>query len=280
MDEFKDVFLKKYPRYGRILDMYEESTGVECTFNSITKPRLYKFVNFVSDKVARSSAKTYCAMFKSVLNLYSDVVNLPKGFEDILSVKKDVSQNTWLDDSEIMRIMSCPTCNEVESIVKNSFLLGCMTGARHSDYTCFSTDNIIDGRLTYISKKTHIKSEIPVAPAVLRILEENNNTGISGKMVSDVSFNNNIRSICKRCGINERLKLYKGGKYVEGEKWEFISSHTARRSFATNLYLRGADLYAISKLMGHASVTQTEGYISCGLRNLPENVLNYFFSFR
>lgn len=94
--------------------------------------------------------------------------------------------------------------------------------------------------------------------------------------VSDPTFNNNIRNICRKTGITEAVKIFKAGKEVEGEKWEFVSSHTARRSFATNLYLRGADLYSISQMMGHASVEMTQNYLCCGLREQSAQVMEYF----
>ena len=40
-----------------------------------------------------------------------------------------------------------------------------------------------------------------------------------------------------------------------------ISPHTFRRSFATLLYQKGAQLMTIQKLLGHSSVQTTEGYI-------------------
>ncbi|WP_240052269.1 tyrosine-type recombinase/integrase, partial [Bacteroides intestinalis] len=79
-----------------------------------------------------------------------------------------------------------------------------------------------------------------------------------------------------KAGITEAVKVFKAGKEVEGEKWEFVSSHTARRSFATNLYLRGADLYSISQMMGHASVEMTQNYLCCGLREQSAQVMEYF----
>ena len=130
-----------------------------------------------------------------------------------------------------------------------------------------------------MSKKSHTRAEIPLSPVVERIIEDNEANDLTGE-VSDVTFYKTIRVICKNVGIDERVKLYQAGKYIGGEKWAFISSHTARRSFATNLYLRGADLYLISKLMGHSSVSMTEGYIVCGLRDLPEKVLQYFQTFK
>ena len=45
------------------------------------------------------------------------------------------------------------------------------------------------------------------------------------------------------------------------EKWELVSSRTARRSFATNLVKKGANIRAVQMLLGHSSVSVTEKYI-------------------
>ncbi len=111
----------------------------------------------------------------------------------------------------------------------------------------------------------------PLKPIVKELL-----TNLPKEEVSDPTFNNNIRNICRKAGITEAVKVFKAGKEVEGEKWEFVSSHTARRSFATNLYLRGADLYSISQMMGHASVEMTQNYLCCGLREQSAQVMEYF----
>ena len=275
----KTAFTEKYPKYGRILDMFEEANGCLAEWENISKPRLAKFVAFMSERLARTSVKTYCAMIKSVLNLYNDDVELPKGYEAILSPKNDVSQQTWLTDKEIGKLLCYEPKNDTERLVKNQFCIGALTGARHSDYCRFTNENIIGESLVYISQKSHVKAEIPICPAVCRILKENESYGLKGKTISAPTFNDTIRSVCRMSGISERIKLYQAGELTEGEKWEYVTSHTARRSFATNLYLRGADLYSISVLMGHSSTAMTERYIVCGLRKMPENVIAYFTQF-
>lgn len=280
MNDLRTAFTEKYPKYSNILDMYEEANDCTATWENITKLRLAKFVCFLNDSLARSSVKTYCAMLKSIFNLYEEEVKLPNGYGDILSIKKDVSQNTWLNDSEIERIIAYTPANITERLVKNQFIMGCVTGARQSDYINFTRENIIGERVVYVSIKTHIRADVPLSPLVERLMAENEMFYLTGKEVSGPTFNKIIREICRKVGINERLKLYRAGEFMEGEKYEFISSHTARRSFATNLYLRGADLYSISKMMGHKSVTMTEGYIVCGLRDLSDNILNYFKKFK
>jgi integrase/recombinase XerD len=47
----------------------------------------------------------------------------------------------------------------------------------------------------------------------------------------------------------------------QAEIKKHITPHTFRRSFATLLYQKGAQLMTIQKLLGHASVQTTEGYI-------------------
>lgn len=280
MITLRQAFEKKYPKYIKIIDRFQEATGCECEWDNITKANLYEFANYMTDKVARTSARTYMAMFKSVLNLYADSVQLPKGWDDVLAVKKDVSQNVFLNEKEIKKIIGYKPTSRNEQIVRCLFLLSCLTGARHSDAMNFTESNIEDGMLVYVSKKTHIEARIPVAPIVHDIISEITANNLRGDEMSDPTYNSNIRSICKAVGINSNVKLYNGGAYQEGEKWEFVASHTARRSFATNLYQRGADLYSISKLMGHASTQQTESYIVGGIRELPDKVLSFFSNFK
>ena len=51
-----------------------------------------------------------------------------------------------------------------------------------------------------------------------------------------------------------------------------------KKKLCHNLYLRGADLYSISRMMGHSSVTMTEGYVVCGLREQSKEVFGVFLS--
>lgn len=280
METLREAFNSKYPAYSdRILDKFEKANNCKADWENITKPNLSKFVTSLQREVARSSARTYGAMFKSVLNLYSDVVELPRGFNEILTVKKDVSQNVYLTDDEVQKIIEYEPENDTERVVRNQFILGCLTGARNSDYIMFNRENIFGKTLKYVSKKTHIEAEIPLSPVVKRIIQENENYGFVGQEFSNVWFNNIIQEICRKVDITEKIKLYQGGKYITGEKYTFVGSHTARRSFATNLYLRGADLYLISRFMGHASVEQSKNYICANIEELSEEVSGFFNNF-
>ncbi len=276
MKTFKEAFVAKYPKYGKlVMDFAKANDLNEVEWQDMTKVNLANFVDYLTENVAPSSAKTYCAMLKAVLSLYSDEVALPKDFAKVLSLRGCPSQNTWLTDDEIYKLIAYNPESPTEHLVRNQFVLEAVTGARHSDVIKFTRKNIVDDTLVYVSRKTHIKASIPLAPVVVRFLKE---IDFISREVSTVTFNLILREICRKNGITEQVKLYRHGVDCEGEKWQFISSHSGRRSFASNLYLRGADLLAISKLMGHTDVKMTQGYIVCPPR-LNDEILNYFKQF-
>lgn len=268
---FKQAFLRKYPKYKMVLKYMNESLGHEFGWKDFTKLNIIDFIDHISDKVAQSSQKTYCAMIKSVLNVYSESIEIPcRSYASILTVKNVKSSNTWLTEEELSRLISYDPANELEKSVRNQFIIGAYTGCRHSDFMKLDKTNIVNNCIVYVSHKTNTQACIPLKPIVMEYLSSDL------KEYSDVTFNRTIRSICHKCGINEQIKLFQAGKEEIGEKWEFISSHTARRSFATNLYLLGLDIFTISKMMGHSSVEMTTRYIVCQLKDLPENVMKYF----
>lgn len=274
-----DAYRKKYPNYAdKTKERFVTATGCDFTWTNMTKSNLYDYVNFLKSVMAKSSARTMCAMLKSVLRTYEDEITLPKNWEDAIYVKKEASQQVFLSDDEIKMVSNYNPTTEKERIVKTMFLLGCLTGARHSDFLKFSKANITqEGFLRYVSIKTHIEAIVPIAPMVNRLIDDL--SAIKDTSMADTTFNRILRDICQSVGIDSECTLYRRGEFSTSNKCCFVSSHTARRSFATNLYLRGADLYSISKMMGHSSVDMTAGYICCGLRNLSPEVKDYFEQF-
>ena len=237
MKDLRIAFLAKYPKYEIILNMYSRANDCPATWENLSKVRLQTFVDYMEERLAPNSVRQYAAKLKAVLNLYNEEVELPKDYNKILSVKNVRSTNVWLTDEELERIITYAPKNTNEQLVRTQFLIGAFTGCRHSDYTRLNNRNIVGGMISYVSLKTKTHATVPLKPIVKELL----------------------------------TNLPK-----EGEKWEFVSSHTARRSFATNLYLRGADLYSISQMMGHASVEMTQNYLCCGLREQSAQVMEYF----
>lgn len=277
MITFKEAFLEKYPERGAVLRYFEEATKKKCVFKEFTSYNLNKFRTFMLENsgLCRKSVRRYLTWFSIVLAMFEEEVELPKNWRKYLYVSDDISQHVFLTEDEILRITQYKPKDELEKYIKTSFLLGALTGARHSDYMNFTAKNIRDGWLNYVSQKTKKEANIPASGMIMKLIKNKPKP----MDVSETTINNVIRRICKAVGLNQEIQLYQKGKYITKEKWEFVTSHSSRRSFATNLYLRGADMYQIMKLMGHSNTTTTEGYICCGLRTLSNEVMGFFEKF-
>lgn len=186
-----------------------------------------------------------------------------------IKIQKEETDKVYLTVEEL-KLLSDIELSGIEATVRDLFLLGAYTGARVSDFTQFTIDNLNDGVLKYMQQKTGKKVSIPVNQTVIDIL----NRGV--RVVTRVEVNRTIKVVCKKAGINStdvyfKRRYGKIDKEVK-EKWEMVQSHTARRSFATNLALAGASLIYIQKLLGHTKVSMTEKYIACDLSDMDKDI--------
>lgn len=288
----QQAFLAKYPKNGILAEKWHLATGTPFAWESLSKPNMSRFADWLCTNVAQSSAKTYCAQLKAVINLYSDELNLPKGWDKVLSVKNDVSEQIYLTDEELRRVIEYSPDTLTEAVVQQQFVLSALVGARHGDIVRLTEANIRDGYICYVSEKTHIKAQVPLAEVAHKILSGNYahrpHDDFFGfekfayrKTVADTTFNDTLRRICKLCDIDDNLTLYKRGKTITAPKWTFASSHLGRRTCATLLYLHGCDIYSISRILAHQSVEMTaRKYIMAPLRDLSEDVLGYFGQYK
>lgn len=282
MKTLKEALLERYPKNGKIAEKWEQATGTPFDWQSLTKPNMSRFVSWLTSDIAQSSARQYCAKLKAVIELYSDEIEIPRDWRKVLTIKDDESQHIYLTEDEIRRIIEYRPDTLTEATVQQQFILGCLTGARHSDYSRFTEANVTDeGNLVYVSQKTHIKASLPLSPVASKILFAKGTPFAKAylRSVSDPTFNEVIRRICNLCDIDQTITIYRRGEFATMRKFEAVSSHTSRRSFCTNLYLRCRDLLLVSRLAGHTDTHMTERYVCCGLESMTDVALAYFAQF-
>ena len=183
------------------------------------------------------------------------------------------SQHIYLSEQEVEVIHYYYPQTEREQFVKKVFMIEALTGARNVDSLRMRRDNCNEqtDSITYISQKTKTQISLPVHRWLMQYLVDKTDLEISPQ-----AFNDTLRGICEKCGFNEELTLYVRDQWVTGPKWIFVSSHTGRRSFATNLFIRGADPSLIAKYMGHSSPDITIKSYIVGYRQADERVLSFF----
>lgn len=199
------------------------------------------------------------------------------------------TDGTYLKQSELDRLYRFDLSdNPRREQVRDVFVLGCYTAQRVSDYTRITSEMITDlengsKALSFIQTKGKNKVVIPAHPVVLEILAKyGGNVPDLGKNPENI-VNNHIKAICEAAGINERYVSTKGegGHTVtqSGPKWEFVASHTARRTGVTLMHLAGMDVHKIAGVSGHKDIKQLQKYIKASKAESAEVISgNSFFA--
>ena len=110
-----------------------------------------------------------------------------------------------------------------------------------------------------ITQKTKELVYIPCHPVVLQIFDKyQHNLNKLPYTISNQKFNDYIKDVCKLAGLSEKGRL---SNDINLELWQCISSHTARRSMATNYYLQGFPVIDLMKITGHRTEKAFMRYI-------------------
>lgn len=137
--------------------------------------------------------------------------------------------------------------------VRDLFMIGCYTGLRVSDYNNIKQHHIKGDFIDLYQHKTGQRVVIPIHHTVKEILTKYD--GKTPPRISDQKINLYIKEICKAAGMSEQVEKQrtKGGAKVANvvEKWQLVTSHTARRSFASNMTKAGIPIQQIMQITGH-----------------------------
>jgi integrase len=134
---------------------------------------------------------------------------------------------------------------------------------RFGDWNSLSNADITDDTLTVMTHKTNKKVVIPLHPFVKAIIEKYN--GTLPNAIDKAHCLVHIRKCGELAGINEEVVLNRieGGRSIEirEPKYKLIMNHTARRSFATNMYLKNIPIVSIMAITGHTTEANFLKYI-------------------
>lgn len=262
----KPVCYKMQREYQRTFDYLKEFAGKKkLDFVDIDLEFHQDFVKFLKEKnLALNTVGKKIQTLKIFLNTATDsgINNYTKYKSDKFVAPSEETEQIYLTLEELGSIAAVELPTKELDQIRDLFLIGAWTGLRFSDWGKVS-DNIKDGRLRIKQQKTGKPVVIRLFDTVLNIIKKYN--GSPPRVPTNQHMNRTIKEIARLAGINDevRSEITRGNLTVtkSHEKWELVSTHTARRSFATNMYNMGAPTRAIMKVTGHKTEEAFKRYI-------------------
>lgn len=229
----------------------------------------YKAYFITEKKLKVNTAGKHIQLLKTILNeaaemgLHTNTAHRGKRFVTL----REEADNIYLTAEEVdalerLNLEDHPRLDRVRDL----FLIGIHTGQRFSDYSRINPEMIgQDGFIHLIQVKTKNKVAIPLHPTVQRIFEKYTDTSLPE--ISEQKFNAYVKeigqlipSLCK----STPKSFTQGGIAVTQnlERWKQLSSHTARRTFATLWYRSGkVPAITIMAITGHTTEKNFLRYI-------------------
>ena len=256
---------------NKLLD-YQKSTKVKLDFKEMDINFYYSFYKyFVENGYSDNYFGSIIQNLKTLLHdaVRRKVTTYVEFKNPSFKVIETETDAIYLTEQEL-DILSKLVLNFTLDNCRRAFIIGAFCGLRYSDLKLIDDTSFSTGVLRYRQQKTGKLVKVPLHPIVAKYLK------LGLPKVGDQSyFNKNIKLVCKVAQFNDKVKLIKyiGGRRIESTsaKWELVKSHTMRRSFVTNLHIRGSPSKIIMELSGHLTLKNFEKYLRCTLKEDSSN---------
>ncbi|MDR1930138.1 MAG: site-specific integrase [Treponema sp.] len=160
------------------------------------------------------------------------------------------SDKIYLTAPEVQALANVPINGELGAEIKQAFLFGCYTGLRISDLKTLAWGDIQRDppQINKQQEKTKRKAFVPLHAVAWGIIDDKRLHGYKDPVFPALSKS--------KTNTNEYLKRWAKKAGIEKN----IGWHTARHTFAVLSLESGAEIYMLSKLLGHTDVKTTQVY--------------------
>jgi integrase len=242
----EDTHTKGFTLKGT-LKQIKEFAGDFLSFQTINEEWMESWKEFLLSRVSQNTALCYFSITKSALNRAVKKKIIPYNpASHVANIKKEETERVYLTFEEIQKLA---VTDIKQKEVKRAFLFACYTGLRASDVLNLTWDKIQDGKLKFRQQKTKGFEYFPLSPTALELLYQNGHS-------TEQNPKERIFKVPVLRWINEILKTWAKKAGIKKN----ISFHTSRHTFATLALTSGADLYVVSKLLGHTKIETTQIY--------------------
>ncbi len=227
----------------------------KITFEDVDEDFVLGFKKYLNNKaktksntlLSQNSKYTYYNKFRAALRQAFDdgytrrnFATTVKGFAQGETTREYLTQ-------EELQAMATAYCKH--RVLKNAFMFSCLTGLRWSDINKLTWLEVRDeeegSRLIFKQKKTSGQEYQYISNQARQLLgkRKRDNARVFQGLKYGAHFNSEILRWCMRAGITKH-----------------ITFHSARHTHAVLLLEYGADIYTVSKVLGHKEIRTTQVY--------------------
>ena len=276
----KQLLMRYVEETGKTLDLTDVDLNFKLSFEKYCADELYS-ANTVS--TALKFIRTICNHANSVgLNISPQLGKI--------KIKHHEVENVFLTTEELEKIANTDKSKFTASLLnaRDWLIISCYTGQRISDFMKFTPKNIRKEKdatlLEFTQVKTKKKMTIPMHPKVAEILKKKN--GKFPTAISDQKYNAHIKKVCEIADIDEVVSGSKKSETAKDSKvfrkkegnfpkWQLVTSHIGRRSFASNFY-GTIPTGHLAYMTGHSTETMFLSYIGKSNKDLALEMTKYF----
>lgn len=189
----------------------------------------------------------------------------PEVFSKRYTLKEDPSEQVYLNAEELAAFYRVDlSAHPRLERARDLFMVGAWTGLRFGDLSRIQPEHIEGDRLRVRTSKTGKEVTIPLHPSIPAIMAKYGGrvpSGISNQKQND--YLKDAAAMVPELQVKTMQGRTKGGirREVARAKWERITTHTARRSFASNCYRDGIPARTIMAVTGHQTEQAFMRYI-------------------
>lgn len=246
-----------YGNWLSALQYLKSFTGGKCKMGDLTEDFCNKFKEYLLQanrlntikglRLSQNSALSYFNKFRCAINEAFDARLLNENpLRHIKGIQQKESKREFLTQEELQLLVRTE-CDL--GALKNAAIFSALTGLRWSDIESLRWGDIqktASGHFLHIiQKKTVDVIMHPISETAVKVLGESGKPSeriFEGLKYSD-SNNDKLKRWILRAGINKKITL-----------------HNFRHTYATLLLNKGADIFTVSKMLGHKNIKTTMIY--------------------
>ncbi|WP_310398116.1 site-specific integrase [Hymenobacter sp.] len=252
------------------LSNYERDRGElldPTTYDLATHDRVLHYLRF-----DRNLAQNTIASFVRGLKVFLRWCREERGMSVPVELRKLQGKHAdvlkmWLSAEDLAALTTAMLPTHLTR-VRDVLLFCCYTGLRYSDVWALQPGNLHewDGArvLRLVQTKTRTGVSIYLTEAAGTIIDRYAGDGERARLLPVLAnqvMNRHLKQVGKYAGLTAPVVVTEriAGEVVKKSvpKYELLTSHTARHTFATQSLLRGMPVEVLQKVMGHAKIQTT-----------------------